>query len=60
MRLAEGGGRSGSGRRAVHEIETDKTVSQIKSSESGVLKKQLFEAGDEVEVLAPVAILETK
>ena len=42
------------------EIETDKVVNQIEATDSGVLKKQLFEEGDTVDVEAPVAILETK
>ena len=42
------------------EIETDKVVNQIEATESGVLKKQLFEEGDTVNVETPVAILETK
>ena len=42
------------------EIETDKVVNQIEATESGVLKKQLFEEGDTVSVETPVAVLETK
>lgn len=42
------------------EIETDKVVNQIESTESGILKKQVFEEGDTVQVETPVAILETK
>lgn len=42
------------------EIETDKVVNQIESTESGILKKQVFEEGDTVQVEMPVAILETK
>ena len=45
---------------ALYEIETDKVVNQIEGTESGVLKKQLCEEGDTVNVEAPVAILETK
>ena len=45
---------------ALYEIETDKVVNQIEATESGVLKKQLFEEGDTVNVETPVAILETK
>ena len=37
-----------------------KEVNQIEATESGVLKKQLAEEGDTVDVAAPVAILETK
>ena len=44
----------------VYEIETDKGVNQIEATDSGVLKKQLCEEGDTVDVLSPVAILETK
>ncbi|KAF5043732.1 biotin/lipoyl-containing protein [Oscillibacter ruminantium] len=44
----------------VYEIETDKVVNQIEATDSGVLKKQLCEEGDTVDVLSPVAILETK
>lgn len=42
------------------EVETDKVVNQIEATESGVLKKQLFEEGDTVNVETPVAILEIK
>lgn len=42
------------------EIETDKVVNQIEATQDGVLKKQLCEEGDTVDVEAPVAILETK
>ena len=42
------------------EIETDKVVNQIESTESGILKKQVFEEGDTVQVETPVAILDTK
>ena len=44
----------------LYEVETDKVVNQIEATESGVLKKQLFEEDDTVDVSAPVAILETK
>ena len=44
----------------LYEVETDKVVNQIEATESGVLKKQLCEEGDTVDVEAPVAILETK
>ena len=44
----------------LYEVETDKVVNQIEATESGVLKKQLFEEGDTVDVETPVAILETK
>ena len=44
---------------ALFEIETDKVVTQIEATESGVLKKQLAEEGDAVAVEAPVALLET-
>lgn len=44
----------------IYEIETDKVVNQIEATDNGVLKKQLCEEGDEVGVLSPVAILETK
>lgn len=42
------------------EIETDKVVNQIEATESGILKKQLFEEGDAIDVEANVAVLETK
>lgn len=42
------------------EIETDKVVNQIEATESGILKKQLFEEGDTIDVEANVAVLETK
>ena len=45
---------------ALYEIETDKVVNQIEATESGVLKRQLFEEGDTVSVTAPVAVLETE
>lgn len=45
---------------ALFEIETDKVVNQIEATESGILKKQLCEEGDTVDVESPVAILETK
>ena len=52
MCLAERGG-------PLYEIETDKVVSQIEATESGVLKKQLCEEGDRIPVDGPVAVLET-
>lgn len=45
---------------ALFEIETDKVVNQIEATESGILKKQLCEEGDTVDVESPVAILETE
>ena len=42
------------------EIETDKVVNQIEATQDGVLKKQLIEEGDTVDVETPVAILETE
>ena len=42
------------------EIETDKVVNQIEATESGVLKKQLFEEGDTVKVDSAVAVLEAE
>lgn len=42
----------------LYEIETDKVVNQIEAPQSGILKKQLCEEGDKVDVEAPVAILE--
>lgn len=42
------------------EIETDKVVNQIEATRDGVLKKQLIEEGDTVDVETPVAILETE
>ena len=42
------------------EIETDKVVNQIEATESGVLKKQLADEGDTVNVETVVAVLETK
>lgn len=42
------------------EIETDKVVNQIEAAESGVLKKQLFEEGDTVDVDTVVAVLEAE
>ena len=43
----------------LYEIETEKVVSQIEATESGVLKKQLCEEGDRIPVDGPVAVLET-
>ena len=45
---------------ALYEIETDKVVNQIEATQDGVLKKQLIEEGDTVDVETPVAILETE
>ena len=44
----------------LYEIETDKVVNQIEATESGVLKKQLCEEGDTVDVESPVAIFEVR
>ena len=44
----------------LYEIETDNVVNQIEATASGVLKKQLCEEGDTVNVEVPVAILETR
>ena len=44
----------------LYEIETDKVVNQIEATESGVLKKQLCEEGDTVEIFGdqlPVTVL---
>ena len=60
MRLAEGGGRAVSAGEPLFEIETDKVVNQIEATQDGVLKKQLIEEGDTVDVETPVAILETE
>ena len=45
---------------ALFEIETDKVVNQIESTESGILKKQLFEEGDVVDAGAVVSVLTTE
>ena len=45
---------------ALFEVEADKVVNQIEATQSGILKKQLCEEGDTVDVESPVAILETK
>ena len=42
------------------EIETDKVVNQIEATQDGVLKKQLIEGGDTVDVETPVDMLETE
>lgn len=42
------------------EIETDKVVNQVEATASGVLKKQLVEEGDIVDVDAAVAVLEVE
>ena len=44
----------------IFEIETDKVVNQIEATESGILKKQLFDEGDTVSVDAPVALLDAE
>lgn len=43
---------------ALFEIETDKVVNQVEATECGVLKKQMYEEGDIVEVGKTVATLE--
>lgn len=45
---------------ALYEIETDKVVNQIEAPEGGILRKQLREEGDTVDVETPVAVLETE
>lgn len=42
------------------EIETNKVVNQIEATEAGVLKKQLAEEGDAVDVNTAVAVMEVK
>ena len=42
------------------EIETNKVVNQVEATEAGVLKKQLVEEGDTVDVNAAVAVLEAE
>ncbi len=42
------------------EIETDKVVNQVESTENGVIKKLLFEDGDTVAVDTAVAIIEVE
>lgn len=44
----------------VFEIETDKVVNQVESTENGVIKKLLFEDGDMVAVDTAVAIIEVE
>lgn len=44
----------------VFEIETDKVVNQVESTENGVIKKLLFEDGDTVAVYTAVAIIEVE
>lgn len=44
----------------VFEIETDKVVNQVESTENGVIKKLLFEDGDTVAVDTAVAIIEVE
>ena len=44
----------------VFEIETDKVVNQVESTENGVIKKLLFEDGDTVAVDTAVAIVEVE
>ena len=44
----------------VFEIETDKVVNQVESTENGVIKKLLFEDGDTVAVDIAVAIIEVE
>ena len=42
------------------EIETNTVVNQVEATEAGVLKKQLVEEGDTVDVNAAVAVLEAE
>ena len=42
------------------EVETDKVVSEVESTEDGVLERILFEDGDEVKVDETVAVLDCK
>lgn len=42
------------------EIETDKVVNQVEATASGVLKKQLVEEGNIVDVDAAVAVVEAE
>ena len=44
----------------VFEIETDKVVNQVESTENGVIKKLLFEDGDTVAVDTAVAIIQVE
>lgn len=44
----------------VFEIETDKVVNQVESTENGVIKKLLFEDGDTVAVDTAVAVIEVE
>ena len=44
----------------VFEIETDKVVNQVESTENGVIKKLLFEEGNTVAVDTAVAIIEVE
>ena len=44
----------------VFEIETDKVVNQVESTENGVIKKLLFEDGDTFAVDTAVAIIEVE
>lgn len=44
----------------IFEIETDKVVNQVESTENGVIKKLLFEDGDTVAVDTAVAIIEVE
>ena len=44
----------------VFEIETDKVVNQVESTENGVIKKLLFEDCDTVAVDTAVAIIEVE
>ena len=44
----------------VFEIEADKVVNQVESTENGVIKKLLFEDGDTVAVDTAVAIIEVE
>lgn len=44
----------------VFEIESDKVVNQVESTENGVIKKLLFEDGDTVAVDTAVAIIEVE
>lgn len=44
----------------IFEIETDKVVNQVESTENGVLKKLFFEEGDTVPVDEVVAVIEAE
>ena len=42
----------------IYEVETEKVVSMVEAPVSGILKELLVEEGDEVDVGAPLAVIQ--